>query len=219
MKKSTGLASGGTDAFIIKGVGKIQMKEDKRVLAEILKIIRLLAVLILAAGICMYAYTKYKSSQKPELTSSFINGKLEAASELVSSELFYTGLIKYSEGKIPLLTKNSFSMLYTATVRAGIDLSAVQASVSDDEVVIVLPQCSVQSVEIDKDSIEFYDERFALFNWTEKTDVIDAVSAAEEDVMQKADLDSLLEHAQLQAQAIVKGLLEDAVGDRRLDIR
>ena len=66
MKKSTGLASGGTDAFIIKGVGKIQMKEDKRVLAEILKIIRLLAVLILAAGICMYAYTKYKMSNQQD---------------------------------------------------------------------------------------------------------------------------------------------------------
>ena len=184
------------------------MKEDKRAFVEILKLVRLLAVIVLVVGVCLFVKAKYEDTKEPELTSSFVNGRL-----------VYTGLIKYSEGSIPYLTQNSFSMLYTADVRAGIDLSKAEISITDDQVIITLPECEVQSIDVDPDSIEFYDEHWALFNRVEKTDVIDTISAAKEDVSTKADVESLLEHAGLQTKAIIEGILKDSIGERELVFR
>lgn len=195
------------------------MKEDKRAFVEILKLVRLLAVIVLVVGVCLFVKAKYEDTKEPELTSSFVNGRLESVSDLTTSELVYTGLIKYSEGSIPYLTQNSFSMLYTADVRAGIDLSKAEISITDDQVIITLPECEVQSIDVDPDSIEFYDEHWAVFNRVEKTDVIDTISAAKEDVSTKADVESLLEHAGLQTKAIIEGILKDSIGERELVFR
>ena len=205
VKKSTG-------AFLQENSGG----GNKRMGKKLLFIILLLAVGI---GVGSYGYAYLNTPKEPELTSSFINGKLEAVSELTTAKLTYTGLIKYSEGSIPFLTQNSFSMIYTATVRAGIDLSKAVVEITEEEVVIMLPACEIQSVDIDEESIEFYDEKWALFNRSTKEDVIDMVSAAKEDVTKKADIKSLLESASLQTEALVKGLLEDTIGERNLVIQ
>ena len=110
-------------------------------------------------------------------------------------------------------------MIYTARVRAGIDIRQAKIDIQEDQVVITLPECEVQSVEIDEDSIEFYDEQWALFNRTEKEDVIDMVAAAKADVSEKADMESLIQNARTQTERIVRGLLEDVVGERTLVIQ
>ena len=110
-------------------------------------------------------------------------------------------------------------MIYTARVRAGIDIRQAKIDIQEDQVVITLPECEVQSIEIDEDSIEFYDEQWALFNRTEKEDVIDMVAAAKADVSEKADMDSLIQNARTQTERIVRGLLEDVIGERALVIR
>lgn len=183
------------------------------------KLLFIILLLAVGIGVGSYGYAYLNTPKEPELTSSFINGKLEAVSELTTAKLTYTGLIKYSEGSIPFLTQNSFSMIYTATVRAGIDLSKAVVEITEEEVVIILPACEIQSVDIDEESIEFYDEKWALFNRSTKEDVIDMVSAAKEDVTKKADIESLLESASLQTEALVKGLLEDTIGERSLVIQ
>lgn len=183
------------------------------------KLLFIILLLAVGIGVGSYGYAYLNTPKEPELTSSFINGKLEAVSELTTAKLTYTGLIKYSEGSIPFLTQNSFSMIYTATVRAGIDLSKAVVEITEEEVVIILPACEIQSVDIDEESIEFYDEKWALFNRSTKEDVIDMVSAAKEDVTKKADIESLLESASLQTKALVRGLLEDTIGERNLVIQ
>lgn len=194
------------------------MKEDKRLLVERLKWIRFMVIGILLVFIGVFIYTRVQKAKDVKITTSFVSGRLEAVSELTASELTYTGLIKYSEGNIPFLTKNTFSMIYTATVRAGMDISQAQIRVTDKKVTISLPENKVQSIDVDTASIEFYDEHWALFNWTEKEDIIDAVSVAEEDVLKKADIDSLLENARVQTEAVIKGMLTDVVGDKELEI-
>lgn len=179
----------------------------------------LLLVLLLGMGAGICGYVHYTAPEEPELTSAFISGKLEAVSELTTARLTYTGLIKYSDGKIPFLTRNSFSMIYTARVRAGVDIRMAEIDVQEDQVVITLPECTVQSIEIDEGSIEFYDEQWALFNRTEKEDVIDMVAAAKADVSEKADVETLLLNAKEQTERIVRGLLQDVIGERALVIR
>ena len=153
---------------------------------------------------------------KPEITIEYVDKKLENLGELATAEMTYNGLYSIVEGNIPFITQKGFSMTYEAQVKAGIEVSEIEVEVTDKEVVVTLPAAEIQTSYVDPESIQFYDEKMALFNWTEKTDVTEAITSAEADVKEKADLDGLLERASKQAEYIVKGLLEDAVGDLKV---
>lgn len=156
---------------------------------------------------------------KPEITIEYVDKKLENLGELATAEMTYNGLYTILEGNIPFITQKGFSMTYEAQVKAGIDVTAIEVEVSDKEVVVTLPAAEIQMSYVDPETIQFYDEKMALFNWTEKTDVTEAITSAEADVQEKADLDGLLERASKQAEYIVKGLLEDAVGDLKVVVK
>ena len=108
-------------------------------------------------------------------------------------------------------------MTYTAVVTAGIkDLSQAKITVDDaaKTVNVVLPASEILDVNVDESTIAFYDEKRALFNWTDKTDVTDAIQMANDDVTKHTDLmNSLKSEADSHAKEIVSGLLEGAVGD------
>lgn len=159
----------------------------------------------------------YKDTQ-PEITTAYISGKINGASELTTAEMLYSGLIIYSEGEIPLLTKKGFSMRYTANIRAGIDFSEIGIKITDSKVVVKVPEASIQSIDVEPDSIEFYDERYALFNWTDKNDVVDAISISKEDATAHADVEELLKRAYRQTGNVIKNILEGSVGDREIII-
>lgn len=156
---------------------------------------------------------------EPVITMEYVDKKLKNISELSTAEMTYNGLYTIVEGNIPFITQKGFSMTYEAQVKAGIDASAIKVEVTDEEVLVTLPKAEIQMSYVNPDSIQFYDEKMALFNWTEKTDVTEAISSAEADVAEKADLDGLLERASKQAEYIVKGLLEDAVGDLKVVVK
>ncbi|MDD6599014.1 MAG: DUF4230 domain-containing protein [Galactobacillus timonensis] len=153
----------------------------------------------------------------PKVDPAFVSLKLEDAAQLTTQKLYYTGLVTVEEGKIPFITKKGFSMTYTAIVTAGIDdLSKAQISVDDEAktVSVSLPSASILDVNIDESTIAFYDEKRALFNWTEKTDVTNAIQMAKDDVATHTDLmNKLKADAEAHAIEIVKSLLEGAVGD------
>lgn len=156
-----------------------------------------------------------KPSQ-PEVTIEYIDKKLENISELSTAELTYHGFYAVTDGKIPLITKKGFSMAYTAKVKAGIDASLMKLDITDEKITITLPPSEIQMAWVDPASIQFYDEKRALFNWSEKTDVTTAIVLAEEDVKGNADLDDLKETASKQAEYIIKGILEGSVGEKEI---
>ena len=195
------------------------MSEDKRIYTHLsfkIGTIFILVIILLAvfAG-CKAASFFYKNKQ-PEITAAYISERINNVSELTTAEMLYSGLVIYSEGDIPLITKKGFSMRYTANIRAGIDFSKVTVKVSKDKVTVHVPEAEIQSVDVDSDSIEFYDERYALFNWTDKEDVVDAISISEEDASAHADVSGLLKRADKQTNAILKNILAGSVGDREL---
>ena len=179
-------------------------------------LITALAGAVLIMGIRLYSGSRDKA---PEITSAYIENRILPASKLVSAELDYRGLIKYSDGKIPYLTQKAFSMIYSARMSAGIDFSAIKIEVGEDKVTVTLPKAEIQSVEIDPDSIEFYDEHLALFNWTNKEDAVDAIKAAREDLLANADTESLKNRAFEQARLLIEQLLAGAVGEMELEVR
>ena len=174
----------------------------------------------LMVGYLTFSITK-KIYTKPEpvIDSQFISAKLDEASDLTTATLTYNGLITYTDGNIPFITQKSFSMIYTAEIRAGIDMSKVDIKVTEDKVIITLPEVEIQGVDVDPDSIQFYDEKYALFNWSDKDDVVTAISSAEADVQEKADINGLKDKSRVQAEEIIKGLLIDSIGERTLEIR
>lgn len=177
-------------------------------------------ILVIGVGVGYTVYTKSKSliNPQPQITSAFLQSKLVDASDLTTAELSYNGIIHYDNGGIPWITQKKYSMLYSATVEAGIDLSGVEIEVTDDTVKVKLPEVQVSEPDVDVDSVEFYDDSFALLNWESKEDAIDAIKEAKKDCKEKADLDGLEAKAYENAKKLVEELLKDLIGDRELII-
>ncbi len=98
-------------------------------------------------------------------------------------------------------------MIYDAHIKAGIDLSEAQVTVKDKEITVSFPEPEIQDITVDPDSLEFYDEKLALFNWTKKEDTQNAMKKAEEDAAEKAARTDLLSQAAEQARTVVTALL------------
>ena len=174
---------------------------------------------LILAGVLFAGRTAINNwlNPKPTVDIAFVSSKLEDAAELTTQKLYYSGLVTVKEGSIPFITQKGFSMTYTAVVTAGIkDLSQAKITVDDaaKTVNVVLPASEILDVNVDESTIAFYDEKRALFNWTDKTDVTDAIQMANSDVTKHTDLmNELKADAEAHAIEIVKSLLEGAVGD------
>ena len=181
-------------------------------------ILHFIEILVIAAAV-IFVTNKVTQKDEPQITSSFISNKLEMVSELTTAKLTYNGLVYYSDGSIPLLTQKSFTMTYRAEVRAGVDLSQADIKITDKEVRLTLPAVQILDTVVDSDSIQFYDEKAALLNWGKKTDVLDGMTAAQKDVEEKADFDSLKAEAKTQTRQLLTGLFTGAIGERELVVR
>jgi len=179
-------------------------------------ILIVVAVALIMGGVWLKTFLFGKS--EPKITTDYITGKLDVASELTTAELTYTGLVTFEDGSIPFLTKKGFTMKYTATVEAGIDFSKIEVDVSGKTVKVTLPETEIQSVKVDPNSIDFYDESFALFNWKDNEDVSDAIARAESDIQNNADMESLKKKSEMQTEKLIRGILEGAIGERELII-
>lgn len=158
-------------------------------------------------------------SREREITIEYVDKKLENLGELSTARMTCTGLYTVTEGKIPFLTRKGFSMVYTAQVRAGLDVSKMEVQLTEKRVTVTLPPAEIQVLKVDPDSIRFYDEKHALFNWDKKTDVTAAIAVAEEEAQKQAEADGLLEQAARHGEYVVQGLLAGAVGEREVVVK
>ncbi len=148
-----------------------------------------------------------EKNNEPKVTATSIEERLSKCSDLTTARLDYRGIIKYEEGDIQYINKKSFSMIYDAHIKAGIDLSQAKVSVKDKKITVSIPEPEIQDISVDPDSLEFYDEKLALFNWTKKQDTQKAMEKAEEDATEKAAKTDLLTQATDQAKTLVTALL------------
>jgi hypothetical protein len=195
----------------------METKQKARYAGVIKAAIWLCTVLVIA-GTVIFVVNAMTKKTEPEITNTFISNKIETAGELTSAKMTYNGLIRYSDGDIPFLTKKGFSMIYRAEVRAGIDLSKVKVDVTDTEVQISIPEIEILNISIDTDSIEYYDQQWALFNGESKQDALQAISAAKDDVTANGDVDALKATAKEQTETLLNSLFYDSIGDRTLKI-
>lgn len=148
-----------------------------------------------------------EKNNEPKVNATSIEERLSKCSDLTTARLDYRGIIKYEEGDIQYINKKSFSMIYDAHIKAGIDLSQAKVSVKDKKITVSIPEPEIQDISVDPDSLEFYDEKLALFNWTKKQDTQKAMEKAEEDATEKAAKTDLLTQATDQAKTLITALL------------
>lgn len=197
------------------------MAEDKKVYIGMkfkASLFLIIAIILLGVFAGFKAGRMVYKDKQPEITAAYISEKINGVSELTTAEMLYSGLVIYSEGEIPLLTKKGFSMRYTANIRAGIDFSKLDINITDKKVTVKIPEAEIQSIDVEPESIEFYDERYALFNWTDKKDVIDAISISKEDATAHANVEELIKKAGNHAGAVIKNILGSSIGNRELII-
>lgn len=158
-----------------------------------------------------------QANAAPTVTTEFIAGKLENASDLTTAKLIYSSVCDYEEGFLPIINKSAFSMFYSATVGAGVNVSDIKPSVTEDKVTLLLPACEVREVNIDSSSIRFFDQAHSIWSIGEREQVREALIQASKEVKDQ-DMSELLDLADEQLENVLKGLFEGSLGDRELVI-
>ena len=150
------------------------------------------------------------------VSEATISSRLADIGELSTEKYTYTGLYKLTQGEIPLITQKGFSMVYTANFKAGIKVKDVQVKVDQSKVTVTLPAAKILSAAIDPASIKFYDQKAALFNWSQKEDVTKAEKAALKRAQAAAIKAGILTSSETSAKKLVKQLLKGKLGGRQL---
>lgn len=187
-----------------------------RVAITIIAVIALIAVGFLSARLL-------DKDDNVKVSTSAIQERLSKCSSLTTAKLDYRGIIKYEDGDIQYINKKSFSMIYNAHVTAGVDLSQASVEVKDRKIIITIPKATLQEIIVDADSLEFYDEKLALFNWTDKEDTAKAMEYAKKDAEERAAQTDILTQASEQAKTVIETLImpiaEDNGNEYELELK
>lgn len=178
-------------------------------------VLRTIIIVAVVAAVCLiggYLWRGYKDT--PKITSQYISQKLSDESTLVTQKLTQEGFSEYTDDGVPVLTKGDFTITYKAEVTAGIDVKKIKVVKTDrknQKIILQLPEAEIFSVKIDPNTVEYHDQKIALFNTDRKEDSDKAEALAEEDARKAAESSGLLENANAVAQTLIRGLLQDSV--------
>lgn len=159
--------------------------------------------------------------KKVDVTNEFVEEKLTNIGELSTLDVQYMGIIRVEDHEgVSYINKVGYSMLYTVDARIGIQFDDIQVSVSDDAVTVTIPEAEVLSRHVDGTTLQFFDEKWALFKSNELNDVTAAITLAEENFDEQSEqIGSYLKTAKSRAELSVRTLLEGAIGEKELIIK
>lgn len=166
-----------------------------------------LAVIIL----CVFCLATYNRTPEADITA--LNKLLIEASDLTTAKLNITNIYEHKDEGIKILNRADFTMVYKATVWAGIDMKKVEVIPNDLTKVIRvnIPKATIQDAKVDSSSIKYFDEKIALFNVDAKEDANKAVVIAENAAKEEAIKTGILELADKQSATLIEGLLSKAI--------
>lgn len=196
-----------------------KMKNDRKVNLMPIRFKWLILGIILGVGLSVFSYIKIKDSitterkiESTKLNIDYLTGTIRNMSDLITSELEYSGIVEHESnvGKWnSFVTEERFLMVYNAQIKAGIDLSSVKLTASDDKIIVEMPHSSVKFKKVNPDSIRIYDVKKALIKGDGKIQLQEAIVEAENDMDKNANLSRLLKSAEDQAEAVIKGLISE----------
>ena len=198
--------------------------ENRADLGELLRLspatVTWMLILALGAGYLMltgHVPNPFETQKQATITAEEVEEQISKAADLSTAKLTYKGIVNFTEGQIKYITQNSFNMMYTADIVAGVDMTKVTVDVvqpangNPGKVVVNVPKPTIQTVTIDPDSLEFYDQKWALFNKTANTDVQEALKAAEADARANFGKKELIATAQEQADEVIRGFVQSVL--------
>lgn len=180
------------------------------------KFLAILLALLVGAAAAVGGMYYLNMKNQPKVDAKGLLERLEESSELTVAKNYYTGIVRFSEGTIPLINKNGFTMKYEAEIDAGFELENVTIEVTDETVNVNVPSAEILSVNVDPDSLEFYDNKTSLIKTDRKEATKQALVAAKADAEEHASAKGLLDEANKRAEVIFKGILADGVGNREI---
>ena len=168
------------------------------------------------AAVCLICFlfgrSVGKSAGISEVDAVVLENKLTEISELASITYSYTNMAEFENSKdfygikLPFTTKG-FIITYDGEIKAGIDLSKAEVSVSGQKVSITLPDAEILSHQIDEDSLEIFDETTSIFNPLKVTDYNSFNRDQKAEMEKKATEKGLLTEAKKKAADTVKGFI------------
>ena len=172
------------------------------------KIVCGIVIVVLIAIFVMFGINR-----NSKVDTAYLSELLTKSSELTTAKLTIKGLSEYHDEGVYIFNKSDFTLYYTTTIRAGINLENVKIT-SDaikKKIYITIPEAEIFEAKVDTNDIKIYGSGFALFNTNEKEDMAKAISLAEEDAMEYAKTTGILELANEQSETLIKGLLVNAI--------
>ena len=148
-----------------------------------------------------------------KVTSASIMKEIETSSELTTAKITYRGLYKYQDQGAVLINRSDFTMLYTAVIRTGFNLDKMDIKVNNltKKVKVKIPKANVLDVNINEESVEFYDSKFALFNFDVKEDAAKAIGEAKEDAKKNVVNEIDFDFANKQSEVIIRGIIQKTI--------
>ena len=173
----------------------------------------LVAVVFIIGAFLTGKFTETIHQQKVD--THYVKALITQSSELTSAKFNYTGMTEYTDSGVAVLNKSNFIMVYEATARAGIDVEKVEVKVNDatKTVSLTIPKAEIQDVNVDTTTIKYFDEGFAIANFNQKQDNNKAIAMAKEDAKEEITTSGVLEMADQQSEALIKGILQPAIPD------
>lgn len=195
------------------------MDQKKAKNAKLKSLMRMLAVcLTVIVGMSVLFLTGCGKQNDQSVDASYITTKLEGISELATAKMTMRGIIHVEDGKIPLINKKEFYMMYRASVKAGYDLAKAEIEITDDYVIINLPEAELFEIVVDESSLEFFDKTDSWFNQEAMEDTAKAITAAKEDVEAQPEIAELKLMAEEQVKILLEAILEGQIDERTLII-
>ncbi len=193
-------------------------KKKSNLLSKLLKttkskiiFIIVIVLIIIIVGLVLRA-TLFNKEASADFTH--LNMLLEKSSELTTAKLKITGIENYKDAGAMILNRSDFTMVYSATIRAGVEIKEVKiesSTMNPKEIVIVMPKAKVFDCHVDQNEIQYFDEKFALFNVDSKEDANKACALAEQDGIKEAEATGILEFAETEAEYVIKDILNPAL--------
>ena len=191
----------------------VERKEIKTFLKNLSKKAKIIIGAIIIVIIVLFITVGI--NKKADVDTTFLTQILTKSSELTTAKLKITGLSEYHDEGVYVFNRSDFTMCFTATVRAGINLENVkiESDPIQKKIFITIPDAEIFEVKVDPNNLKFYGTGFSLFNVNEKEDLAKALALAEEDAKKEASNTGILELANQQSEVLIKGILANAIPD------
>lgn len=196
------------------------MTEEKVRPIRTLKAVIFCLAAILIVGLAGFLFGRFTQNRQPEpeISAVVLQSRLSSVSELASVAYLYTNMAQFENSgefyghTIPFTTKK-FILTYDGMIKAGVDLSQANVSVSGGQVKVTLPEAEILSHELDENSVEIFDQRTSIFNPFTVEDFTSFQAAQKTEMEAKALEGGLLKDAQEKAAGSVRLLLEPLLPD------